>query len=299
MTGLSPAQGTLDGGSDKTRAETIAHLRRRMAALHAVPSAGGGREAQARPVLHPAPGGPAVPEAGAPEDGRAAGPIGVVPQNRGEPRTAQPPALLATLPGLAGVLPAGGIERGSVTSLSGSRALLVGLLAEVTAHGGCAAVVGHPGLGLLAAVEMGADLARIALVPDPGADRVGVAAVLLDGMDLVVLDLAGASVSPSRSRAVVARARSHGAALVVTGGEWEGAAVRIDARVGTYEGLGAGRGRVHGMRLDVRARGRAFPARSGGMVLRHRRGGTGWTAGIPEEAAGIPEETAGEARRGA
>ncbi|QDQ96708.1 hypothetical protein [Tomitella fengzijianii] len=289
MTGLSPAGRTVDGGSDN-RAETIAHLRRRMAALHAVPSPGDGQGV--RPVREPE-----VPRnRPARENPARENPI-PAPARTAPARTAPTPAPntarpLATLPGLAGILPAGGIERGAVTSLSGSRALLVGLLAEVTAHGGCAAVVGHPGLGLLAAVEMGADLARIALVPDPGADHVGVAAVLLDGMDLVVLDLAGASVPPSRSRAVVARARSHGAALVVTGGEWEGAAVRIDARVGAYEGLGAGRGRVHGMRLDVRARGRAFPARSGAMVLRHRGGGTGWTAGHPEP-------TAGEARRGA
>ncbi len=165
-------------------------------------------------------------------------------------------------------------------------------------------MVGQRGLGLLAAVEMGADLGRIALVPEPGPDRVGVAAVLLDGMDLVVLDLAGASVPPSRSRAVVARARSRGAALVVTGGEWEGAEVRIDARVSGYEGLGAGCGRVRGMRMDVRARGRAFPSRGVGMALRHRRGRMGWSTGEePAPAGGVRpasvDARTGEDRRGA
>ncbi|WP_182359235.1 hypothetical protein [Tomitella gaofuii] len=219
-----------------------------------------------------------------------------VPRNRtpGPGRSAAR-ELLVALPGLAEVLPAGGVTRGSVTALTGSRSLLIGLLARVTAEGGYAAVVGHRGLGLLAAVEMGADLGRIALVPDPGADRVGVAAVLLDGMDLVVLDLGGARVPPSRSRAVVARARSKGAALVVTGGEWEGAEVRVDAQVSGYEGLGRGHGRVRGMGLTVRARGRAFPARGTRLVLRHQHGLMGWEADVePVRAA-----SAGAGRRGA
>ena len=53
---------------------------------------------------------------------------------------------------------------------------------------------------------MGADLSRLAVIPDPGADPVEVAAVLMDGMDLVVLGLGGRSVPPTRARAVTARA---------------------------------------------------------------------------------------------
>ena len=181
-----------------------------------------------------------------------------------QPSPAQSPAssrgILATPPGLASLLPDGGLARGSVTAVTGSTSLLLGMLAAVTVDGGHAAVIGRRDLGLLAAVEMGADLSRLALVPDPGPDRVGVAAVLLDGMDLVVLDLGGLVVPPSRSRAVVARARSRGAALVVTGGEWEGAETRIDSQVGRYDGLGAGCGRLRGLELSVRARGRTRAA---------------------------------------
>ena len=97
------------------------------------------------------------------------------------------------------------------------------MVAAVTAAGGHAAIVGQPDIGLLAAVEMGADLSRLALVPDPGADPVEVAAVLLDGMDLVVLGLGGRSVPLSRARAVTARARNKGCTLLVTGGDWQGA----------------------------------------------------------------------------
>ena len=44
------------------------------------------------------------------------------------------------------------------------------MVAAVTAQGGHAAIVGQPDIGLLAAVEMGADLSRIAVIPEPGAD---------------------------------------------------------------------------------------------------------------------------------
>lgn len=177
--------------------------------------------------------------------------------------------VLATPPGLAALLPDGGLARGSVTSVTGSASLLLGMLAAVTADGGHVAVIGRRDLGLLAAVEMGADLSRLVLVPDPGPDRVGVAAVLLDGMDLVVLGLDGLVVPPSRSRAVVARARNRGTALVVTGGDWEGAETRIDSQISRYEGLGAGCGRLRGLELSVRARGRAFPMRSTRLGLGH------------------------------
>jgi hypothetical protein len=121
------------------------------------------------------------------------------------------------------------------------------VVAAVTAAGGHAAVVGQPDVGLLAAVEMGADLTRLALVPDPGTDPVEVAAVLLDGMDLVVLGLGGRSVPLSRARAVTARARNKGCTLLVTGGDWQGARMRLEARVSGYE-VGS---RIRGVRLAL------------------------------------------------
>jgi hypothetical protein len=150
------------------------------------------------------------------------------------------------------------------------------MVAAVTAEGGHVAIIGQPDLGLLAAVEMGADLSRIAVIPEPGADPVEVAAVLMDGMDLVVLGLGGRSVPPTRARAVVARARQRGCTLLVTDGDWQGASARLDARVSGYEIVGAasrgrdgaptpGCGRISRVRLAMRARGRAAgPARAVG-----------------------------------
>jgi hypothetical protein len=127
------------------------------------------------------------------------------------------------------------LPRGCVVVATGARSLTLQVVAAVTAAGGHAAVVGQPDVGLLAAVEMGADLTRLALVPDPGTDPVEVAAVLLDGMDLVVLDLGGRSVSLSRARAVTARARNKGCTLLVTSGDWQGARMRLQAKVRGYE----------------------------------------------------------------
>ncbi|WP_029107078.1 hypothetical protein [Mycobacterium sp. URHD0025] len=190
--------------------------------------------------------------------------------HRGAPRTAtavparesllEPPeALVETLPeGLPTMLP-----RGSVAVAAGARSLSLGLVAAVTAAGGHAVIIGQPDVGLLAAVEMGADLSRLAVIPDPGADPVEVAAVLMDGMDLVVLGLGGRSVPPSRARVMVARARQKGCTLLVTDGDWQGASARLEARVCGYEVAGAGRdvplpgrGRISRVRLAMRARGR-------------------------------------------
>ena len=177
---------------------------------------------------------------------------------------------------LAALLPQGGLPRGSVIAVSGAASLLVGLIAAVTASGGHAAVVGHPRLGLLAASEMGAELGRLAVIPDPGPDPVEVAAVLLDGLDLVVLGLGALVVPPSRARAVVARARSKGATLLVTGGGWGGAEIRLDATVHEYDGLGRGCGRLRGLRLSVGVEGRAFQRRTARVDLCPRRGRVEW-----------------------
>ena len=146
------------------------------------------------------------------------------------------------------------LPRGSVAVLSGARSLVLGMVAAVTAAGGNVAIVGQPDIGLLAAAEMGADLSRLAVIPDPGTDPVEVAAVLVDGMDLVVLGLGGRRVPQTRARAVVARARNKGCTLLVTDGDWQGAATRLAARVCGYEITAGGRpgfGRISGVRLQV------------------------------------------------
>lgn len=187
--------------------------------------------------------------------------------------------VLAVPTGVARLLPRGGLARGTVASYSGPNSLLAGLLAAATRAGAHAVLIGLPRFGLLAAVEMGARLDRIAMVPDPGPDPVEVAAVLLDGMDLVVLGLGGVSVAPSRSRALVARARSRGAALVVTDGHWSGVELTLAARVVGYEGLGRGCGRVRSLQLDVSAQHRGAQPRTVRVDVRPvARGSVEWVS---------------------
>jgi hypothetical protein len=174
---------------------------------------------------------------------------------------------------LADALPAQ-LPRGTVAVLSGARSLLLSMVAAVTAAGGNAAIVGQPDIGLLAAVEMGADLSRLAVIPDPGTDPVEVAAVLIDGMDLVVLGLGGRRVPLTRARAVVARARLKGCTLLVTDGDWQGAPTRLEARVCGYDITASNRGtpvcgfgRISGVRLQVSG------VCAGGRVLGRARTG--------------------------
>jgi hypothetical protein len=170
-------------------------------------------------------------------------------------------SLLPIPESLTELLPAG-LPRGTVAVLSGARSLPLSMAAAVTAAGGHVAIVGQPDVGLLAAAEMGADLSRLAVIPDAGTDPVEVAAVLMDGMDLVVLGLNGRSVPATRARAVTARAHQKGCTLLVTRGDWQGASIRLDARVRGYDitaGNGApvpGCGRISRVRLAMRARGR-------------------------------------------
>lgn len=160
---------------------------------------------------------------------------------------------------LANVLP-DALPRGTVAVLSGARSLSLSMVAAVTAAGGNVAIVGQPDVGLLAAVEMGADLSRLAVIPDPGTDPVEVAAVLMDGMDLIVLALGGRSVPLTRARAVVARAHHKGCTLLVTDGDWQGASIRLKARVCGYETTSdePGFGRISRVLLEVCAAGRAI-----------------------------------------
>lgn len=213
------------------RAEQVEHLRRKMAAM-----SGKG----------PSRGGVEQPTATAPDP--------LLPASE---------TLLPMPETLADLLP-GALPRGAVAVVSGARSLMLSMVASVTSSGGHAAIVGMPDVGLLAAVEMGADLSRLAVIPDPGADPVEVAAVLMDGLDLVVLNLRGRSVAPTRARAVTARARQKQCTLLVAGGDWPGASARLEARVSGYDVTGSGAGppvpgcgRIGRVRLAMRGRGRS------------------------------------------
>ncbi|MFI5541525.1 hypothetical protein ACIA5H_34595 [Nocardia sp. NPDC051900] len=165
-------------------------------------------------------------------------------------------AVIPVAGGLGEALPERGLPRGGVVACTGRATPLIGLLAAVTAAGEWVAVIGCPRLGLLAFTEMNGDLARLAHIPDPGEDPLAVAAVLLDGVDVVVLDVPGGA-APSRMRAVLARSRSHDGVLVVTAAGWARPDLEIRSELAGYGGLGRGRGRLRSMTFDIHVTGRA------------------------------------------
>ncbi|MEV8437062.1 hypothetical protein AB0425_06790 [Actinosynnema sp. NPDC051121] len=162
---------------------------------------------------------------------------------------------------LAGLLPWGGLRRGSTVSVRGSTSLLLTLMAAATGEGCWAAVVGLPGCGALAAAELGVAVHRLALVPRPGRDQSEVektVAALLDGFDLVVL---ATPVTAATSRKLSARARHRKSVLLPFGVAWAGADVELTATSGRWTGLAAGHGLLTSRTLTVRATGRGAAAR--------------------------------------
>ncbi|QSE88050.1 hypothetical protein JWS13_05175 (plasmid) [Rhodococcus pseudokoreensis] len=221
---------------------------------------------------------------------RSAGPPRI---GRSDPRPVgeQPAAAdIRTLPvagPLAELLVHRGLVRGTVAQITGPASLHASLLAAVTGSGHWAAVVGDPTLGLLAAVEMGADLNRCAIIRDPGDDPIAIAAVLVDGLDLVLVSLGDRDISPSRVRAVTARVRRAGAVLAVDG-RWPNVDVRLRAEVAGYHGLAAGRGRVTGLDLDVEAITRGHRPRRARVTVAGCGGHVEWTTATRNPVAPSP-----------
>lgn len=194
--------------------------------------------------------------------------------------------VLPVLPELRGLLPGGGLRRGTtvgittrgittrgaatrgaatrVTATRGAvreeasactTSLLLALLVEASRAGSWCAVVGLPALGVAAAAELGVALERLALVPDPGPDWPAVVAALLDGFDIVAAATGPGVVSPPLAGRLAARARQRGAVLVPCG-PWPSSDLTLTATDAVWHGVEAGRGRLRGRRLTVVARGR-------------------------------------------
>ncbi|MFC3243992.1 hypothetical protein ACFOJ6_18530 [Gordonia humi] len=66
------------------------------------------------------------------------------------------------------LFPRGGLSRGTVVSSVGATTVPMAIIAAATRSGATAALVGLPRLNLAAAMDMGADLSRVAVVTEPG-----------------------------------------------------------------------------------------------------------------------------------
>jgi hypothetical protein len=178
------------------------------------------------------------------------------------------PDVLAVPETLAPLLPGRGLPRGGVISVRaasvdggrtpppGATSLLLSLLAAP--RGPWIAVVGIPGFGVAAAAEMGIDLERLVVIPDPGPDMLQVLSVLSDGIDLIAAT-PPADLPPARLRVFTGRLRQHGAVLLVAG-RWPGADLGLTVREMRWIGLGEGHGRLRDRELDVEVAGRRLGA---------------------------------------
>ncbi|MDP3969190.1 MAG: hypothetical protein Q8Q02_13025 [Nocardioides sp.] len=213
-----------------------------------------------------------VPQRGPARPGAAA----VVQQLRDRVAAMEgPPARVAlpTHPALADAVP---LYAGSSYGVD-SPALALALMAGASAAGSWTAVVGWPDFGALAAVELGVDLARTVLVPDPGEHWLEVAAALVDVVPLVVLR-PGARVDAKSAGVLDARLRKRSAVLVVWG-EWPRCEARLTLEESSWSGPVEGRGRLHERRarLAVRRGSRppvrldlAFPGEAGPLAVAGR-----------------------------
>lgn len=185
--------------------------------------------------------------------------------------------VLPVLPELSATLPQAGLRRGSTVAVQGSTSLLLALLAGPTGNGSWAAVVGMSNLGVVAAQELGVEVSRLALVPQPCAELLPVTAALLDGMDIVVVgnapgtagaDRLGAAsdagrLGASAARRISARARHRGS-IVLAFGSWPGADLELRCAVGEWAGLEPdfpGHGYLHKREIVVHTLGKGSAAR--------------------------------------
>ena len=178
---------------------------------------------------------------------------------------------LEVIPALSGLMPGGGIRRGSTITVAsgpagGTTSLALALLSRATVEGSWCAAVGLPDLGLVAAAELGVDVSHLALVPAPEDRWMTVVAALLDGVDVVVFQ-SPRRVRPPDIRRLASRARERGAALVVLAGStgaraWPGVTdLGLTVTAGRWTGLGDGHGCLRGRQVEVVAEGRGAAAR--------------------------------------
>jgi hypothetical protein len=200
--------------------------------------------------------------------------------------------LLPVLPSLVDLFPDGSLRRGSTivvghpgATAGGHVSLALALLAAASGTGSWCALVGLPGLGAVAAHDIGIDLARLAVVPRPGAAWAEVTAALVDGLDVVVL-FPPFPPRPAMARRLVARVRERRSVLVVVAGRsgWpEPPDLHLGITDAGWDGVGAGEGYLHRRRMTVTATGRRSAVRP-----RHLRLWVPGADGAVADAAGDP-----------
>lgn len=175
--------------------------------------------------------------------------------------------ILAAPDSVSQFLPGGSLPRRDLSQITELPLLVVAFLAHVTAQGGHAAVIGWKELAFAGVIDLGGVCENIIAIPDPGTEPLNVAAVLCEGLDLVVYKGPEISLSPTRARPLLAKLRKGSAALLMVGTRVSSPALVIEAETSNYLGIGQGRGRIRGVELKFRAIPKGQPPRSGLVII--------------------------------
>ena len=172
---------------------------------------------------------------------------------------------LATVPGLAELLPHGGLRPGTTYSVTGSASLAMALLAGPSTAGTWCGVIGAPEFGAEAAAALGVDLSRVVFVPDPGHRWVTVTAAMIDVLG-VVLVKPPMPVHQGEAARLNARLRQRSATLVAMG-TWPQSEARLTIIDSSWHGLGDGSGHLTARLATVSVDSRSGRARTGRIWL--------------------------------
>ncbi|MET3961324.1 hypothetical protein ABIE44_001258 [Marmoricola sp. OAE513] len=121
------------------------------------------------------------------------------------------------------------------------------LLGAASREGAWSAVVGAGDFGVEAAAELGVDLTRTILVPDPGDQWLEATAALVDVVSVVLLR-PPAGVTARTAGKIAARLRKRSSVLVVWG-EWPGVEARLSVLESSWSGAEEGHGRLRARKV--------------------------------------------------
>ncbi|HEY1990349.1 MAG TPA: hypothetical protein VGG43_12850 [Acidimicrobiales bacterium] len=191
---------------------------------------------------------------------------------RTRPTSSSQTRLLPVAPPLDALFPDRSLRRGSTIvvtdggtagAVGGGVTLALALVARASQAGSWCAAVGIPGMGAVAARDLGIDLVRFALVPWPGPAWAEATAAMIDGADLVVL-CPPFPPRPAMARRLIARAKERRAILIVLPGRagWpECPDLRLAIDAVHWDGIGTGEGYLRQRRMTVTATGRRSATR--------------------------------------
>jgi hypothetical protein len=160
---------------------------------------------------------------------------------------------VATLPGLCDLVP---MHAGATYAVD-SASLGLALAAGASQAGEWVGFAGCTDFGVEAAAELGIELSRTVLVPDPGEHWLEVTAALVDVLRVVVLR-PPVHVSERTAGILDSRLRTRSAVLVVHG-EWPRAQARLGVEESRWHGPAAGIGRLTERRARLVVRRGARP----------------------------------------